>query len=115
MKAFFALSTCSLVLLLTATVFAQGAGAQDKEKKEVTLKGTLTCAKCSLGQTADCTTVIQVKEGNRTVTYFLDDKGAGEEYHDAICTGKKEGTVVGVIEERADRKYIKPSKVTYDK
>src|SRR5262245_38836886 len=107
MKAFLSFSNCSVVLLLAAAVFAQ-----DKDKKEVTLKGTLLCCKCSWGQTADCTTVIQVKEGNRTVTYFLDDKGAGEAYHDAICTGKKEGTVVGVVEERADRKYIKPSKVT---
>lgn len=115
MKAFISLSACSVVVLLVAAVLAQGVLAQDKDKKEVTLKGTLTCAKCSLGQTADCTTAIQVKEGTKTVTYFLDDKGAGEEYHDAICTGKKEGTVVGVVEERADRKYIKPSKVTYDK
>lgn len=115
MKAFISLSACSVVVLLAVAAFAQDVVAQDKDKKEVTLKGTLLCAKCTLGQTADCTTVIQVKEGNRTVTYFLDDKGAGEDYHDAICTGKKDGIVVGVIEERAVRKYIKPSKVTYEK
>src|SRR6267142_5287144 len=103
MKTFASLSVCFTVVLLAAAVFAQ-----DKAKKEVTLKGTLLCAKCALGQAAECTTAIQVKEGDKTVTYLLDDKGAGEDYHDAICTGKKEGTVVGTVEERAGSKYIKP-------
>ena len=116
MKAFLSLSVCSAVLLLAAAVLAQGVVAQDKEKKEVTLKGTLLCAKCSLGKTAECTTAIQVKEGDKTVTYYLDDKGAGEEHHEPICGGaKKEGTVVGAVREKDGQKYIKPSKVTYAK
>ena len=116
MKAFLSLSVCSAVLLLAAAVLAQGVVAQDKEKKEVTLKGTLLCAKCSLGKTAECTTAIQVKEGDKTVTYYLDDKGAGEEHHEPICGGsKKEGTVTGTVEDRKGQKYIKPSKVAYAK
>jgi hypothetical protein len=111
MKAFASLSVCFVAVLLAAAVLAQ-----DKAKKEVTLKGSLLCAKCALGQAAECTTAIQVKEGDKTITYLLDDKGAGEDYHDAICGGgKKEGTVVGTVEERAGSKYIKPSKVTYAK
>jgi hypothetical protein len=109
MKTIAPLCVCSLVVLLAAAVLAQ-----EKAKKEVTLKGSLLCAKCALGEATECTTAIQVKEGDKTVTYLLDDKGAGESYHDAICGGgKKEGTVIGTVEERAGKKYIKPSKVTY--
>ena len=110
MKASISLSVCCVVLLLTAAIFAQDKG------KEVTLKGTLLCAKCTLGQTPDCTTAIQVKEGDTTVTYYLDDKGASEEHHEPICGGaKKEGSVVGTVQEREGKKYIKPSKVVYAK
>jgi len=109
MKSFVSLTVVSgVALLLAAAVMAQEKG------KEVTLKGTLMCAKCTLGKTAECTTAIQVKEGDKTVTYYLDDKGAGEEHHEPICGGaKKEGTVVGTVREKDGQKYIKPSKVTY--
>ena len=113
MKAIVSLTVSRAVLLLAAAIFAQDVFAQEKGK-EVTLKGTLLCAKCTLGQTSECTTAIQVKEGDKTVTYYLDDKGAGEEYHEPICGGaKKEGTVVGTVREKDGQKYIKPSKVTY--
>ena len=115
MKTFVYLSACSLVVLLAGAFVAQDSFAQDKGK-EVTLKGTLMCAKCSLGKTSDCTTAIQVKEGDKTVTYYLDDKGAGEEHHEPICGGaKKEGTVVGTVSEKQGQKYIKPTKVAYAK
>jgi hypothetical protein len=71
------------------------------DKKEVTLKGTIVCAKCPLKETKKCTTAIQVKEGDKLVTYCLDDKGTAESYHEAVCGGeKKEGTVVGVVTEK---------------
>jgi len=111
MKSLVSLTLISGAIFLLAAVVA----AQEKGK-EVTLKGTLLCAKCTLGKTAECTTAIQVKEGDKTVTYYLDDKGAGEEHHEPICGGaKKEGTVVGTVHEKDGQKYIKPSKVTYAK
>jgi hypothetical protein len=110
MKAPIYRSVGCVVVLLAAAIFAQ-----DKSK-EVTLKGTLLCAKCTLGQTSDCTTALQVKEEDKTVTYYLDDKGAAEEHHEPVCGGaKKEGTVVGAVQEREGKKYIKPSKVVYAK
>ena len=110
MKAFISLSVGCALMLLAMTVVAQ-----DKSK-EVTLKGTLLCAKCSLGKTSECTTAIQVKEGDKTVIYYLDDKGAGEEHHEPICGGsKKEGTVTGTVSEKDGQKYIKPNKVVYAK
>jgi len=111
MKTFVSFSACFAGAVLLASLLLA-----DDKSKEVTLKGTLMCAKCALGETSDCTTAIQVKEGEKLVTYYLDDKGAGEEYHEPICSGaKKEGTVVGAVSEKEGKKYIKPSKVTYAK
>ena len=110
MKTFVSLSVGCVVVMLAMAALAQDKG------KEVTLKGTLMCAKCSLGKTSECTTAIQVKEGDETVTYYLDDKGAGEEHHEPICGGsKKEGTVTGTVSEKDGQKYIKPNKVAYAK
>lgn len=89
---------------------------QADDKKEVTLKGTILCAKCALKETKKCTTAIQVKEDEKTVTYYLDDKGHGEEYHETVCGGeKKEGSVTGMVTEKDGKKWIKPSKVEYAK
>ena len=111
MKSVLSFAMCLLALFCLVTVLS----GQDKGK-QVTLKGDLLCAKCNLGQTAECTTAIQVKEGDKLVTYYLDDKGSAEEHHEPICGGgKKEGTVTGTVEKKNDKNYIKPSKVEYAK
>jgi hypothetical protein len=111
MKLFLSLSALSAAVILLASVVL----AEDKAK-DVTLKGTILCAKCALNQATECQTAIQVKEADKLVTYLFDDKGAGEDHHEPICGGaRKEGTVVGKIEERGGKKYIKPSKVEYAK
>lgn len=98
-------------------VVAAGARADDKgDKKEVTLKGTILCAKCALKEAKKCQTAVQVKEGGKTVTYYFDDKGMKEEYHEPVCGGdRKDGTVVGTVHEHDGKKMIKPTKVEYAK
>lgn len=111
MKALVAL----LIGPLAVAVLVTGLVAQEKGK-EVTLKGTILCAHCSLKEGTECKTAIQVKEGVKTVTYYLDDKGAGETYHEPVCGGgTKEGTVVGLVRDQGGKKHIKPSKVEYVK
>jgi hypothetical protein len=109
MKALLSLSVCSLALVCLASALV----AQEKAK-EATLKGTILCAHCALGEGDKCQTAIQVKEGDKLVTYYLDDKGQAESHHEPVCGGgKKEGTVVGKVEQRGGKNYIKPSKVEY--
>jgi hypothetical protein len=94
-------------LVLVATTQAQ----KDKdEKKEVTLKGTITCAKCDLGKADKCTNVIQVKEGDKEVLYYIDDEGAKEKYHKEICKASKKGSVTGTVSEKDGKKMIKLGK-----
>ena len=105
------------LLVMVVLVFWTGVQAgEKKEDKEVTLKGTILCAKCALKEAPKCQTAIQVKEGGKAVTYYLDDKGAGETYHENVCGGdRKEGTVVGAVAEKDGKKWIKPTKVEYAK
>ena len=93
-------------------------GLRAQDKKEVTLKGEILCAKCALKEkdVKKCTTAIRVKEDGKDVVYYLDDKGSQEMYHEEVCGGAtKEGTVVGTISTKDGKKYIKPSKVEYTK
>jgi len=85
--------------------------------KEVKLTGTLMCGKCSLKATPKCSNALQVKEGDKDMTYFIDDKGSAESYHDDVCgDGKIEGVVVtGSVSEKDGKKWIKASKVELPK
>jgi hypothetical protein len=88
----------------------------DDDKKEVTLKGSILCARCALKEAKKCQNAIQVTEGDKTVTYYLDDQGMKEKYHEPVCGGdKKEGTVTGTVSTKDGKKFIKPTKVEYAK
>jgi hypothetical protein len=94
--------------LALAGLFLGGARAADKE---VTLKGTILCAKCALNETKKCTTAIKVKEGGKDVVYYFLDRGAKEDYHEEVCGGgQKEGTVTGVVSEKDGKKWVTPKK-----
>ena len=87
------------------------------DKKEVKVTGTLVCGKCQLKETAKCSNVLQVKEKDKVVNYYLDDKGNGETYHEGVCGGDKveNVTVTGTATEKDGKKRIKPTKVELTK
>lgn len=86
-----------------------------KADKEVTLTGAMVCAKCGLKEPGvkKCTNALQVKDGDMTVTYFLDDKGNGEPYHEGLCGGgtKAGAKVTGTTSEKDGRRWVKATKV----
>lgn len=81
--------------------------------KEVKLTGTLVCGACKLNESKKCTNVLQVKEKDKTVNYWLTDKGNDEPYHEKVCGGGelKDVTVTGVVTEKDGKKTVKASKV----
>lgn len=89
---------------LTFTVVAADKG------KEVTLKGTIVCSKCELGETDDCGQAIKVKKGDKEVVYFFIDGGKSAKYHGKICQSPAKGSVTGVVSEKEKKMYITPSK-----
>ena len=106
----------STFLLAVGVLVLGGVQAGDtKDEKVVTLKGSITCAKCGLSVEKTCMTVIVVKEGKdkKDVTYYLDTK-SGKANHKAICTEAKAGSVTGVVSSKDDKKTITATKVTFD-
>ena len=106
----------ALALASFALLLASGTNsAQDKqEKKEVTLKGKITCNKCDLGKSTECETIIVVKEKGKDVVYFFDAKAHGK-YHDDTCSSPKNSGVTGTIADMDKKKVITVKKVEYDK
>jgi hypothetical protein len=100
----------NLALALTA-VFALGFAVTAEDKKETKLSGDLVCGKCKLKETKECANVLQVKDGDKTVNYYLDDKGAKEDYHKMCCTKTTKVTVTGTVSEKDGKKMVKATKV----
>jgi hypothetical protein len=93
--------------LLVAAMSLTGA-AQDK--KEVTLKGDGTCAKCELGQTQKCQDALDVKEGDLKGVYYITGKAA-KGLHKDICKGRKPLTVTGAVSTKDGQKWINAVKI----
>ena len=107
----------ALAMTLAALATAAQARPDDKpndDKKEVTLKGDICCAKCELKKTDKCATVIRVKEDGKEVVYYF-DKDADKKYHKPICMEVKEGTVVGKVTEKDGKKTITVTKLDWKK
>jgi hypothetical protein len=106
----------ALSILGTLAALAALSTRLEAQEKEVTLKGTILCAKCALKETKTCTTAIVVKDGEKKITYYFKDKGTQEGYHEEVCGGdRKEGSVTGTVLEKDGKKWITPKKVEYAK
>jgi len=99
-------------MLAAATLLFAFTTAQ-AEDKEVTLKGTITCAKCDLKKEAKCATVIVAKEGEKEAVFYF-DTDSDKKHHKAICTEAKKGTVKGTVSEKDGKKWIKVTDVKFD-
>jgi hypothetical protein len=91
-----------------------GVQAQGTKGKEVTLKGTITCAKCDLGTAQKCQTVIVTKDkdGKDVVVYF--DPASHGKNHKEICSSPKQGSVTGTVSEKDGKKVIAAKKVNFE-
>ena len=89
------------------------AATQEGEKKEVTLKGKICCAKCELGVEKQCMTVIVTKKDNKDVTVYF-DKDSNKKHHDSICSEAKAGSVIGIITDDGKKKTIAVKTLKFD-
>src|SRR6476620_9758376 len=90
-----------LALSVTLLTNVQAGGA----KKDVVLKGKITCAKCDLGTESACATVIVTKMNNKDVTVYF-DAPSHKKHHGAICKDPKNGTVTGTVKTEGEKKVI---------
>ena len=99
-----------LVVLVVCSItmaFVLKTGADD----EKTVTGEGKCAKCALKETDSCQNVVQVKEGDRTVTYYLVHNDLSKKFHENICKETKKITVTGTVKEVEGKQQLTPSKI----
>ena len=113
-------------LFLVAGVLISGLTGLDagEKKKEITVKGTITCAKCDfdtvkaalpdLKKPSGCQTVIVTKKGDKSMVLFFDD-ASHKKHHGPICTESKKGTVTGTVTKKDGKGIISVSKLEFDK
>ena len=99
----------AIKLAMLGVFMAVVVSAIQAQDKEVTLKGTITCAKCDLKVEAKCTSVIKT---DKDVVYF--DDASGKKYHKDVCQAGKAGSVTGKVTEKDKKMTITVSKVTFD-
>ena len=98
----------TLVLLLTVLAMASAASAA-----EVTLKGTVVCAKCTLkkADAQECQNVLLVPgPDGKDVEYYIAPSKAAEALGE-VCTERKKATLTGTVSEKDGRKWITASRV----
>lgn len=106
----------AVALLPSLTARAADDKKADASTKEVTLKGSITCAKCELKMdgVTKCATVIKVKEGDKEVVYFFDE-ASHKANHGKVCTESKAGSVTGTVSEEKDgKKTITVTKIEFE-
>jgi hypothetical protein len=62
-----------------------------------TITGEAMCAKCELNLQDKCQTVIQVKEGEKVVNYYLAANDAAKAFHPEICQNSAQVTATGTV------------------
>lgn len=83
-------------------------------KGDVTLKGTMMCAKCALKETEKCQNVLKVTEGGKDTNYYLVHNEVAKKNHGPVCGGKVNATVKGAVADDAGKKVLTASEIKYE-
>lgn len=94
-----------LLATILGSFLALGVQAADKEEK--TIEGTMSCAKCELGEAEECADVVKTEDG--TAYYLKEDGKAKTSAHK--CQGEVEVTVTGTVKEKKGKNMLKVAKI----
>jgi hypothetical protein len=110
--------SASVLLLALVAVLSWAGIARADEEKIMALKGTLACAKCVLHEEGvkECQSVLQVKDGDKTVNYYLTSNDISKPAHPKVCKAAVENvTVTGVVTEKDGKKWLAATKIEFPK
>jgi hypothetical protein len=95
----------SMLKSLIVATLAFGFTAGSLAAKEITVTGEGKCAKCSLKKSDTCQNVVEVKDGDKTTTYYLTgDVSKG--FHKNLCTTTAKVKVTGNASEKDGKQMI---------
>ena len=101
-----------LSVLACALALAGLARAADETK---TINGEAKCAMADLKLQDKCQTVIQVKEGDKTVNYYVAANEVANAFHGQICNAPKPVTATGTIKTVDGRQELTVTKIEVKK
>jgi len=78
---------------------------------EKTLTGEGKCGKCALKETKECQNTVTVKEGDKSVTYYLVENQVSKDFHSNICKGPKQVKAVGTVKEVEGKMQLTATKI----
>jgi hypothetical protein len=102
----------TLVILCGFAAWTRG----DDAAPEKALKGTMACAKCVLHEegATQCQSVLQVKDGDKTIEYYLTKNDVEKTAHPKCCTKSVENvTVTGTTAEKDGKMWVTASKIEF--
>lgn len=103
MKSMFQFAMVAALAFGTATLRAD-------DGKEVKLSGEGKCGKCALKETKECQNVVQVKDGDKTSTYYL--KGdESKKFHKHLCGDTAKVNVEGKCVKEGDKLVVTVAKI----
>lgn len=103
----------SLTLLAAALALVVGLVASPAAAEEITLSGSIMCAKCTLkkADAKECQDVLVVKnDSGATAEYYIVKNEVAEKFGHT-CTGEKPATVTGTVSEKDGKKWIAATKI----
>jgi len=96
--------------LITVAVLALGLTAARAADKEVTLTGEGKCAKCALKKTDTCQNVVEVKDGDKTKTYYLTGD-VSKAFHKNLCSETAKVKVTGAASDKDGKLELAVTKI----
>jgi RecG-like helicase len=76
-----------------------------------TLTGEGKCAKCALKETKECQNTVTVKEGDKSVTYYMVKNTVSDDFHSNICKGPKKVKATGTVKEVDGKMQLTATKI----
>jgi hypothetical protein len=78
---------------------------------EKTITGDGMCAKCELKESKTCQNAIKVKEGGKTVTYYLVHNDVSKKFHGTVCKSTEKVKATGTVKEVDGKMELTPTKI----
>jgi RecG-like helicase len=98
-----------LAALVAGITMAFTPKASAADAKTLTCEGK--CGKCALKETKECQNTVTVKEGDKSVIYYLVQNDVSKEFHDNICKGTKKVKAVGTVKEVDGKMQLTATKI----
>ena len=101
----------ALVATVAALVLAATAVRTFAADEPVTITGDAKCAKCVLKEGKECQNAIQVKTGDKSVTYYLAANDASKELNGKLCEGAKKVKATGTVKAVEGKMQLTATKI----